>query len=37
MTIEEHLKVIIGDLVMRVAQLQAEADTLKAQIAATKV
>jgi uncharacterized small protein (DUF1192 family) len=32
MTPEEHLRTIIGDLVMRVAQLSAELDTLKAQL-----
>jgi hypothetical protein len=30
MTIEEHLRVLIGDLVLRVAQLAAEVDALKA-------
>lgn len=34
MTIEEHLRVMIGDLVLRVAALAAEVDTLKAQLAA---
>jgi len=32
-TIEEHLRVMIGDLVLRVAQQAAELDTLKAQLA----
>lgn len=31
MTIEEHLRVLIGDLVFRVAQLAAEVDALKAK------
>lgn len=34
MTLEEHLRVLIGDLVLRVAQLASEVDVLKAQIAA---
>jgi uncharacterized small protein (DUF1192 family) len=33
MTVEEHLRVIIGDLVLRVAQLSATVDDLKAQLA----
>jgi hypothetical protein len=33
MTIEEHLRVLIGDLVLRVAQLAAEVDTVKAKAA----
>jgi uncharacterized small protein (DUF1192 family) len=36
MTIEQHLRVLIGDLVLRVAQLQAEKDELAAQLAARK-
>ena len=32
MTVEQHLKAIIGDLVIRVAQLQAELDALKEQL-----
>lgn len=32
MTIEEHLRIIIGDLVVRVAQLSAQVDDLKAKI-----
>jgi hypothetical protein len=31
MTIEEHLRVMIGDLVLRVASLAAEVDALKAK------
>jgi hypothetical protein len=31
MTIEEHLRVLIGDLVLRVASLAAEVDALKAK------
>lgn len=34
MTIEEHLRSLIGGLVFQVAQLAAENDTLKARIAA---
>jgi uncharacterized small protein (DUF1192 family) len=34
MTVEEHLRIIIGDLVLRVAQLSAEIDALKADLAA---
>jgi len=30
MTTEEHLRVIIGDLVLKIAILSAEVDTLKA-------
>jgi hypothetical protein len=33
MTIEEHLRTIIGDLVMKVALLSAEVDVLKAKLA----
>jgi hypothetical protein len=33
MTIEEHLRVLIGDLVLRVASLAAEVDALKAKAA----
>jgi len=32
MTIEQHLRQIIGDLIVRVAQLSAENDALKAQL-----
>jgi hypothetical protein len=32
MTLEEHLKLIIGDLTIRVAQLSAELDALKAKL-----
>lgn len=31
MTVEEHLRIIIGDLVIRVAQLSAELDAVKAK------
>ena len=34
MTVEEHLRTIIGDLVLTVARLSAENDALKAQIPA---
>jgi hypothetical protein len=34
MTTEEHLRTIIGDLVLRIAQLSAEVDTVKTQLAA---
>lgn len=34
MTVEEHLKLIIGDLTVRVAQLLAELDDVKAKLAA---
>ncbi len=34
MTAEEHLRMIIGDMVVRIAQLSAEIDALKAQLAA---
>lgn len=34
MTLAEHLRLLIGDLVMRVAELAAENDALKAQLAA---
>jgi len=30
MTVEEHLRIIIGDLVIKVAQLSADNDALKA-------
>jgi hypothetical protein len=33
MTIEEHLRTIIGDLVLTVARQAAEIDALKAQLA----
>lgn len=36
MTLEEHLRILIGDLVLRVAQLASEVDVLKAQIADQK-
>jgi len=32
MTVEQHLRQIIGDLIVRVAQLSAENDALKAQL-----
>ena len=32
MTVEEHLRMMIGDLVIRVAQQAAEIDALKAQL-----
>lgn len=32
MTIEQHLRILIGDLVFRVAQLAAENDALKAAV-----
>jgi len=34
MTPEDHLRLMIGDLVVKVAQLSAELDTVKAQLAA---
>jgi hypothetical protein len=34
MTIEQHLRTLIGDLLFRMAQLSAEIDTLKDQLAA---
>jgi len=33
MTVEEHLRIIIGDLVIKVAQLSAELDQAKAELA----
>ena len=36
MTVDEHLRMVIGDLVVRVAQLAAEVDALKAMAPQTK-
>ena len=33
MTFEEHLKQIIGEMAMRIAQLQAQVEELKAKLA----
>jgi hypothetical protein len=33
MTAEEHLRTIVGDLVLRIAQLAAEVDTVKEKLA----
>jgi len=35
-TVDEHLRMVIGDLVVRVAQLAAEVDALKAMAPQTK-
>lgn len=34
MTLEDHLRLLLGDMAFRIAQLAAEVDTLKAQLAA---